>query len=61
MALVNYTLVAIDAVTGAELKVHYPAVSDLMAQAWAELCFRNNAWKSAEMWVGGHKRWSASK
>lgn len=61
MALVNYTLVAIDAVTGAELKVHYPAVSPLMAQAWAELCFRNNAWKSAVLYSANQEVWSAAK
>lgn len=61
MALVNYELYAVDQVTGKELKVAYPAVSQLMAIAWAELCFRNNPWKSAALWEGNVVVWSDSK
>lgn len=59
--LVNYTLVAVDAVTGQDLKVHYPALSPLMAQAWAELCFENNAWSAAALWTKEECIWTASK
>lgn len=58
MALVNYELYAVDKVTGKEMKVAYPAVSQLMAIAWAELCFRNNPWKSAVLRSNGVVVWS---
>ncbi len=61
MSLVTYTLIAVDAVTDKKLKVHYPAVTPLMAQAWAELCFRNNAWSSAELHSPTGLVWSDAK
>lgn len=57
----TYSIRFIDAVTGQEGKVHFPAVSQLMAQAWAELCFRNNAWSYAEMSQSGVVLWSDTK
>lgn len=59
--MVNYTISFVCAVTGQGGKVHFPAVSQLMAQAWAELCFRNNAWSYAEMSQSGVVLWSDTK
>lgn len=38
-----YTIEAVDA-QGNKLSVKFPAVSMLMAKAWAELCHENNQW-----------------
>lgn len=59
--MINYTITFTDAVTGQQGTVHFPAVSQLMAQAWAELCFRNNAWGYAALSKDGVVLWSDIK
>lgn len=39
-----FTIEATDAVTGKQLTINFPAVTELMARAWAELCHENNEW-----------------
>lgn len=46
--MITYTIKAIDA-QGNTVKIAFPAVTQLMAQAWAEICHEANQWKSAEM------------
>lgn len=59
--MINYTIRFTDAVTGQEGKVHFPAVSPLMARAWAELCFKNNAWSYIELRAPNSLLWSEAK
>lgn len=59
--IVTYTIQFTDAVTGQVGKVHFPAVSPLMAQAWAELCFKNNTWDAVELRAHNEVLWVASK
>jgi hypothetical protein len=59
--MITYTIKFTDAVTGQTGTVHFPAVTQLMAQAWAELCFANNSWSSAELHHAGRILWAADK
>lgn len=59
--MITYSIHFISSVTGQTGTVHFPAVTQLMAQAWAELCFRNNAWSYVELTKGGVILWSDTK
>lgn len=44
----TYTIEAVDA-QGNPIKLAFPAVTQLMAQAWAEVCHESNNWQATEM------------
>jgi uncharacterized protein YxeA len=57
----TYTIEAVDA-QGNPVQIKFPAVTQLMAQAWVELCHESNGWKATELFnEEGFIVWSADK